>query len=166
MITKMHSFSPLLALTAVLGLVGCAGNKDGAPIYRDSALNKLPFVYQMTIQQGNIITEDMVDRLEPGMTRSQVRYLLGTPMLVDIFHQDRWFYTYTIRRGHKDMVKKPLAVYFDGDVMTRVEGFTTPNPARLEKEDPVEKIVTVPDWQGDKGLVKKTLNALGIQTED
>jgi len=166
MTTNMHSSPLLLALAAALALAGCAGNKDGAPDYGESTLNKLPFVYQMTIQQGNIITPDMVDRLEPGMTRSQVRYLLGTPMLEDIFHQDRWYYTYTIRHAHQEMEKKPLVVYFNGDVMTRVDGFTTPNPARLDNEDNVETIVNVPDWQGDKGLVKKTLSALGIEAED
>ncbi len=145
---------------------GCANNQDGAPQYRESPLNRLPFVYQMTIQQGNIITEDMVDRLEPGMTRNQVRYLLGTPMLVDIFHGDRWYYTYTIRQAHQEMVKKPLVVHFDGDAMTRVEGFITPNPARAAGREPEEVIVEVPNWDGDAGLVKKTLKALGVNDDE
>jgi outer membrane protein assembly factor BamE len=162
----MQKLHILLALVASLTLVGCATKQDGAPEYQESTLNKLPFVYQMTIQQGNIITEEMVDRLEPGMTRSQVRYLLGTPMLTDLFHQDRWYYTYTIRLPHREMEKKPLVVYFDGDVMTRVEGFTTPNPARLEGREPEDIIVSVPDWDGDSGLVQKTIKALGIEDNE
>jgi outer membrane protein assembly factor BamE len=162
----MQKLHILLALVASLTLVGCATKQDGAPEYQESTLNKLPFVYQMTIQQGNIITEEMVDRLEPGMTRSQVRYLLGTPMLTDLFHQDRWYYTYTIRLPHREMEKKPLVVYFDGDVMTRVEGFTTPNPARLEGREPEDIIVSVPDWDGDSGLVQKTIKALGIEDKE
>jgi outer membrane protein assembly factor BamE len=162
----MQKLHILLALGASLSLVGCATKQDGAPQYQESTLNKLPFVYQMTIQQGNIITEEMVDRLEPGMTRSQVRYLLGTPMLTDLFHQDRWYYTYTIRLPHREMEKKPLVVYFDGDVMTRVEGFTTPNPARLEGREPEDIIVSVPDWDGDSGLVQKTIKALGIEDKE
>lgn len=162
----MQKLHILLALVASLTLVGCATKQDGAPQYQESTLNKLPFVYQMTIQQGNIITEEMVDRLEPGMTRSQVRYLLGTPMLTDLFHQDRWYYTYTIRLPHREMEKKPLVVYFDGDVMTRVEGFTTPNPARLEGREPEDIIVSVPDWDGDSGLVQKTIKALGIEDKE
>lgn len=163
---KMQKLPILLAMGASLALSGCATKRDGAPDYQESALNRLPFVYQMTIQQGNIITEEMVDRLEPGMTRSQVRYLLGTPMLTDLFHQDRWYYTYTIRHPHRDMEKKPLVVYFDGEVMTRVEGFTMPNPARLEAGEPEEVIVSVPDWSGDSGLVKKTLKALGVEDDN
>jgi outer membrane protein assembly factor BamE len=158
----MQKLLILLSLGASLALGGCAKDQDGAPQYRESPLNRLPFVYQMTIQQGNIITEDMVDRLEPGMTRNQVRYLLGTPMLVDIFHGDRWYYTYTLRQAHQEMEKKPLVVHFDGDIMTRVEGFITPNPSRAAGRQPEEMIVTVPNWEGDAGLVKKTLKALGI----
>ncbi len=162
----MQKLPILLTLGAGLLLSGCANNQDGAPQYRESPLNRLPFVYQMTIQQGNIITEDMVDRLEPGMTRNQVRYLLGTPMLVDIFHGDRWYYTYTIRQAHQEMVKKPLVVHFDGDAMTRVEGFITPNSARAAGREPEEVIVEVPNWEGDAGLVKKTLKALGINDDE
>ncbi len=159
----MQKLPVILTLGAGLVLGGCAKNPDGAPQYRESPLNRLPFVYQMTIQQGNIITEDMVDRLEPGMTRNQVRYLLGTPMLVDIFHGDRWYYTFTIRQAHQEMVKKPLVVHFEGDVMTRVDGFLTPNPARAAGREPEEVIVEVPDWQGDAGIVQKTLKALGVE---
>jgi outer membrane protein assembly factor BamE len=64
------------------------------------------------------------------------------------------------------MEKKPLVVYFDGDVMTRVEGFTTPNPARLEGREPEDIIVSVPDWDGDSGLVQKTIKALGIEDKE
>jgi len=158
---------PLILMTLAVSLVlsGCAGNKDGAPEYQESALNKLPFVYQMTIQQGNIITPEMVDQLEPGMNRNQVRYILGTPMLVDMFHQDRWYYTYTVRRAHQQMEKKPLTIYFDGDILNRVEGFTSPNHSRAEAKEPEEKILSVPDWKGDSSLVKKALKAMGIDEE-
>lgn len=159
---------PFILQTLAVGLLlgGCSSNPGGAPQYRESPLNRLPFVYQMTIQQGNIITDDMVDRLEPGMTRSQVRYLLGTPMLVDIFHNDRWYYTYTIRQAHQEMEKKPLVVHFDGDTMTRVEGFITPNQARAAGREPEEMMVEVPNWSGDAGLVKKTLKALGVDEDE
>ena len=159
----MQKLPLLLTLGAGLVLGGCAKNPDGAPQYRESPLNRLPFVYQMTIQQGNIITEDMVDRLEPGMTRNQVRYLLGTPMLVDIFHGDRWYYTYTIRQAHQEMVKKPLVVHFEGDVMTRVDGFLTPNPARAGGREPEEVIVEERDSRGEGGVVEKGLKALDVE---
>ena len=120
----------------------------------------------MTIHQGNIITEDMVDRLEPGMTRNQVRYLLGTPMLVDIFHGDHWCLPTPSARPTRRWRKTPLVVHFEGDLMTRVDGFLTPNPARAAGREPEEVIVEVPDWQGDAGMVQKTLKALGVEDHE
>jgi outer membrane protein assembly factor BamE len=154
----------LLACGATLALSGCGG-RETKPEYRESMLSDLPFVYKMTVQQGNIVTEEMVDRLEAGMTRNQVRYLLGTPMLVDIFHQDRWYYTYTIKRGHGEMEKRPLAVFFDGDEMVRVEGFIRPNAQRAASREPQQMLVNVPDWSGDQGFFSKTLRAVGLKEE-
>lgn len=141
---------------------GCSGSGEKSE-YRDSALGKLPFVYRMPVQQGNIITEDMVDRVQIGMTRNQVRYLLGTPMLVDLFHTDRWDYTYTIRRGHGDTEIKRLTLYFDGDSLARIAGDMQPNPQRSAEGEPREMIVTVPDWEDNRGFFARTLDKLGIK---
>lgn len=154
----------LLAFGASLTLAGCSG-KETKPEYRESVLSDLPFVYKMTVQQGNIVTEEMIDRLEPGMTRNQVRYLLGTPVLVDIFHTDRWYYTYTVRRGHSEMEKRPLAVYFDGDLMVRIEGYIHPDAQRAASREPQEMLVSVPDWDGDVGLFKKALKTVGLEDD-
>jgi outer membrane protein assembly factor BamE len=154
-----------LTCGATLTLLGCAGRETKSE-YRESVLSDLPFVYKMTVQQGNIVTEEMIDRLEPGMTRSQVRYLLGTPVLVDIFHQDRWYYTYTIRRGHGEMEKRPLVVFFDGDQMVRVEGFLRPEPQRAASREPRQMLITVPDWDGDTGLLSKTLRTVGLKDSE
>lgn len=160
----MQKVSILLALGASIALGGCSG-KPAKPEYRESALSNLPFVYKMTVQQGNIVTEEMVDGLETGMTRTQVRYLLGTPMLTDIFHGDRWFYTYTIRRGHAEMEKRPLVVYFNGDQMVRVEGHILPDSQRAASRQPEELLVSVPDWDGDEGLFKKALKSVGLEED-
>jgi outer membrane protein assembly factor BamE len=131
--------------------------------YRDSALGRLPFVYKMPVQQGNIITEDMVDRLELGMTRNQVRFLLGTPMLTDIFHADRWDYTYTIRRGHGETEIERLTLFFDGDALARISGDIQPDPRRAEEREPREMIVTVPDWEDNRGFVTRALDRVGLE---
>lgn len=79
-------------------------------------------VYRMDIQQGNLLDPDQVDQVEVGMTRSQVRFLLGTPMVMDSFDPDRWDYVYSLRRGHSRKVeKRHLVVWFEGDKVTRVE---------------------------------------------
>lgn len=69
--------------------------------------------YRPDIQQGNVVTQDMVEQLRPGMTAEQVHFLLGTPMLQDIFHQDRWDYPYYLQRGNGRTQLRRLTVYFD-----------------------------------------------------
>ena len=138
----------------------CSSKDKPKDEYRSSALADLPFVYKMTVQQGNIVTEEMVDRLEPGMTKRQVRYLLGTPLLVDMFHSDRWDYTYTIRRGHQAMEAKRLTLYFKEDALVRVAGDLQPNPARATERQPDAIIVAVPDWEDRRGLFRRTLDKL------
>src|ERR1700754_1580347 len=70
-------------------------------------------VYRMDIQQGNYLEGKTVDRLEVGMTRSQVRYLLGTPMIPDLFDKDRWDYLYYFKKGRLSRPEeRHLIVYF------------------------------------------------------
>lgn len=150
------------AIGATLAFTGCSSNGEKSE-YQTSPLERLPFVYKMTVQQGNIVTEEMVDRLEPGMSKSQVRYLLGTPLVTDIFHADRWDYTYTVRRGHDDMEVKPLTVYFQDDTLVRVEGYIRPDPERAAEREPQDLLVTVPDWDGERGFLRKALTKIGLE---
>ena len=79
-------------------------------------------VYRMDVQQGNLLDVEQVEQVEVGMTRSQVRFLLGTPMVIDSFDADRWDYIYSLRRGHERQVtRRHLVVWFDGDKVTRIE---------------------------------------------
>ena len=79
-------------------------------------------IYRMDIQQGNLLDAEQVDQVEVGMTRSQVRYLLGTPMVIDSFDRERWDYIYSYQRGHsRQIVKRHLVIWFDGDKVTRIE---------------------------------------------
>jgi len=81
-----------------------------------------PGVYRIDVEQGNIVTQDLVDQLKPGMTRRQVRFILGTPLLQDPFNQDRWDYPYVKRNGMNVLSESKLVVYFDGDTLLRYEG--------------------------------------------
>ena len=87
-------------------------------------------VYRMNIQQGNYLEGRTVDQLQVGMTRSQVRYLLGTPMVPDLFDKDRWDYLYYFRHGHLRAIKqRHLAVYFKEDKVMRFERENVPESA-------------------------------------
>lgn len=79
-------------------------------------------VYRINIQQGNLLDEEQIEQLEVGMTRKQVRFLLGTPMVDDPFHAERWDYVYYLALGRRDpIMSHMLTVYFDGDLVSRIE---------------------------------------------
>jgi outer membrane protein assembly factor BamE len=79
-------------------------------------------IYRMDIQQGNLLDPEQVDQVEVGMTRSQVRFLLGTPMVIDTFDPARWDYVYSLRRGHQRKVaRRHLIVWFERDTVSRIE---------------------------------------------
>jgi outer membrane protein assembly factor BamE len=158
----MRKIVILLIICAIAAQIGCARNTKDDP-YRDSALSELPFVYRMPVQQGNIVTKDMLDELQIGMSKDQVRYVLGTPLLTDMFHTDRWDYTYTMQRGSAAMEKKPLTLFFQDDALIRIQGFVPPDPDQgIPGEDAEEVIVKVPDWEEKKGLIGRTLDAVGL----
>lgn len=78
-------------------------------------------VYRAAIQQGNFIEQEDLDQLEVGMTRSQVRFLLGTPMVDDPFHKDRWDYIYYLKIGRDDATNKRwVSVLFENDIVSEI----------------------------------------------
>ena len=86
-------------------------------------------VYRMDIQQGNYLEGKTVDKLEPGMTRSQVRYLLGTPMVPDLFDKDRWDYLYYFEGRYRKSARRHLVVFFKDDKVTRFDRDNVPESA-------------------------------------
>lgn len=81
-------------------------------------------VYRIPIQQGNFLEKKDLDQINVGMTRSQVRYLLGTPMVADPFNDSRWDYIYYLKRGRiGEPKRRHFIVYFEGDKVAKVERF-------------------------------------------
>jgi len=97
-------------------------------------------VYKVDIQQGNFIDEKAVAQVQTGMTRSQVRFLLGTPMVADSFDQNRWDYVYYLKPGRRGKtVERHLIIRFDGDTVLRIErpdGTALPTPPASTPTDP------------------------------
>ncbi len=112
----------LLPLFLALVLAGCGSNIG------------FPGVYRINVEQGNIITEDMVEQLKPGMTRRQVRFVMGTPLIEDTFQPDRWDYRHTIRNGIETLSESRLTVFFEGDSLVNVTGTIVPEWAQSEEE--------------------------------
>lgn len=81
-----------------------------------SSVPRIVTEYKIDVQQGNVLTQEMVAQLRPGLTRDQVRFILGTPMLVDMFHADRWDYVYRLQKGRTNEVEtRRFTVLFDAD---------------------------------------------------
>ena len=82
----------------------------------------IPKVYKLTVQQGNIVTQDMIDELKVGMTQRQVAYVMGTPLIRSPYQQDRWDYLYTLERRDKVVKKYQITVFFSDELYTHYEG--------------------------------------------
>jgi outer membrane protein assembly factor BamE len=81
-----------------------------------------PGVYRIDIPQGNIITQEMVDQLRPGLTKRQVNFIMGTPLIRDTFDQDRWDYVYSYQPGGGERAQERVTVYFDNGELSRFTG--------------------------------------------
>ena len=85
-----------------------------------------PGVYRINVEQGNVVNAEMIEKLRPGLNKRQVRYIMGTPLIEDSFHDDRWDYRYLLRNGTETIAETRLTLWFDGDELARVEGPDAP----------------------------------------
>ena len=115
--------------------------------------------FKMDIQQGNVVTSKMLLQLRPGMTKSQVRFIMGTPLIVDSFHKDRWDYFYQLRQAGKIVEQRRVILDFDKDFLIKVRGDVVPEGtagAATSNESSVAKTITVePKPKQEKGLLDK-----------
>ena len=95
---------------------------------------KIPRVYKLSVQQGNVITQEMVDRLKPGMTRNQVEFVMGKPVLGDPFNDDQWVYIYTLEvPDYFNQVFK-MVLAFEDDTLATISGDYIPQEADAESD--------------------------------
>ncbi len=96
--------------------------------------------YKMEVPQGNILTSEMLAKLKPGMTPSQVKFLLGTPLLVDPFRSNRWDYVHQVAKGGKLLENRRVTVVFEDDKLKGIEGDVTPaaDPAKASAPAPAK----------------------------
>jgi outer membrane protein assembly factor BamE len=114
----MRTLKSWLAIASLLVLSSC--NNIGSMDF--------PGVYKISIPQGNIITQEMVDQLRPGMTKRQVIFVMGTPLVRDPYHQDRWDYVYNFQPGGGERGQERLSVLFENDQLVSLSGDFEPTP--------------------------------------
>lgn len=140
----LHRFSFRAALVAtlacaLLALSGCASWREtppapsnagaGAQTSTVTQLQKFLWVfspYRPDIQQGNFVSKEMLAQLKVGQTRDQVKFILGTPLLTDVFHAQRWDYPFYLARGDGELTSARVTVFFKDDVVERFEGGNLP----------------------------------------
>ena len=114
--------TPLAVLMAVLmALGGCSMLPTLPNLTSGDTFLGLITPYRMDIVQGNVVTREQVALVKPGMPRAQVRDILGSPMLTDLFHADRWDYVFTIRRPGTEPQRRAVVAHFKGDLLDRLE---------------------------------------------
>ncbi|MCX7151228.1 MAG: outer membrane protein assembly factor BamE [Betaproteobacteria bacterium] len=118
-------FLPSLAPVALGLLAGCSSL--GIP---DVPMPSFIKPYRMEIQQGNYVNQEMLSQLRPGMTRDQVKFVMGSPLLVDMFHSNRWEYIFQRQlEFNKGFEQRNLSVFFENDRLLRIQGDVVPAPS-------------------------------------
>ncbi len=113
MVMLVKHFSSFLLVCAI---VGCSIS--------------MPRVHKVAVQQGNILNQSMVDKLKPGMTRTQVAYVMGRPVIINTFDPDRWDYVFTIEVPGQFNETTRMSLFFENDVLTHFTGDMAPATAK------------------------------------
>jgi outer membrane protein assembly factor BamE len=141
----------LFAVAAPVALTGC-----------ETILSNLPGVYTIDIEQGNMIDQAMVDQLRPNMSKRQVLYIMGSPMLSDTFHEQRWDYLYSDQPGGEARLQKRISLYFNGDNLAGVQGDFRPSQLPVIKES-TETTVDIPKRDLDRTMWEKITGVFGSE---
>ena len=116
-----RSLAAIVAGTAVATLGACAS------LSSEGNLLGLITPYRIDIVQGNVVTKEQLALVRPGMSRVQVRDVLGSPLVTDVFHADRWDYVFTIRRPGAPPQRRSIVAFFEGDSLQRIEAPELPS---------------------------------------
>ncbi|SDZ73846.1 Beta-barrel assembly machine subunit BamE [Nitrosospira multiformis] len=121
-------------------------------------------LYKIEIQQGNVITQEMVNKLKPGMTRSQVRFALGSPMISDAFHENRWDYLYRFEQRGKLIEQRKLTIFFEDDHLVRIDGSFTAPVAFLQSQPQVSEAGAAPESTvSSEAVMEKGVTPVPVQ---
>ncbi|MCD2453212.1 outer membrane protein assembly factor BamE [Methylicorpusculum oleiharenae] len=146
---KKSIFYPAF-ISASLTLTGCT-----------TIMEYMPGVYKIDIQQGNLIDQEVVDQLRPGMNKRQVLYIMGSPMLIDVFNEDRWDYVYSEQEEGGPRMQKRLTLFFKEDSLKAVQGDFRPSSKPVERVAH-ETTMELPPRDLEKTLWEKITGLFGF----
>ena len=132
-----------------------------------TACSRYHLIHKIDVQQGNVITQDEVNQLEPGMSRRQVQYIMGSPMIADVFHQDRWDYVYRLQPGYGETLEERVTLYYENDELSRVSGTLHPQTAEAAEPRPQQvTLVVPPEERVEPGIFNKLWHWMTFRKAD
>lgn len=141
----------LFLVIASLALGACSSVRDSLP-----SVGGLVTPYKVDVLQGNVVTKEQAQALQPGMPRDQVKGLLGSPLLTSVFHGDRWDYVFTFKRQGQAPQHRRLTVFFKGEALDRVESDELPSEAEFVSSlDSRRKTEKLPALEATEEQLKK-----------
>ena len=164
----------LIVLAVLVGaLSGCAVDKpltmpempDMPSLARVPSVADLPFVYKVDIQQGNVITQEMLAQLQIGMDKKKVNFVMGSPIIMDTFHSNRWDYLYTVQTKGGRPKRRRITLFFEDDLLARIDGDVVPATGPIAVDTRQDMTVEVPKVE-KKNVVKRIAEAVPFVGDD
>jgi outer membrane protein assembly factor BamE len=131
-------------------ICGCSRGYDGG--------FNAPLLHKIDIQQGNVINQEMLNKLAPGMNKKQVKYIMGTPVIIDPFHNERWEYIYSFQEGGKVRKQRHITLHFENGKLAHISGDIEVSNIPRRKEEIVteDNAIIVPESeQEEKGFFSR-----------
>lgn len=151
--SDIYRYCSLLSLLTATSLGTVACSSFDAVSHKIASIAPL---YSVTVVQGNFVSKEQVAALSPGMGRNQVKEVLGSPLVVSVFHENRWDYVFTIQRKDIEKQTRRLSVYFENDVLVRFEGDEMPSEAEfVDSLDAHRKDAKVPELMASEATLEK-----------
>ncbi|WJW76451.1 outer membrane protein assembly factor BamE [Thiohalobacter sp. IOR34] len=143
-------------MALIASLVGCM------------SVDRIPFVHRIDVQQGNVISQEAVNQLRPGMSPRQVRFIMGTPLIRDTFHPDRWDYLYRMEPGKGAIEQRRVTLLFRDGKLAEIRGDLRPEPGApsLESTRQSETVTVPPQPRKPRGLLTRFWHWLGFGDDD
>jgi outer membrane protein assembly factor BamE len=154
-----------ITLLSALSLLLLSCSKSYVPgIPKLSDINDLKFVHKIDIQQGNVVTQNMLAQLEVGMNKEKVQFIMGTPIIMDTFNSHRWDYIFTYDRKREFLSKRTITLYFEGDSLSVIKGDIKAAEKELVAKRHEDAEVLVPRFV-KRSMKERILNKLSLSKD-
>jgi len=156
----------LISISCVALITGCSNTSVNLPDLPDVPFPSI--VHKVNVQQGNIVDQDQVNKLRPGMDKRQVNFIMGTPSIVDSFHANRWEYIYTFYHGNDERwEQKRISLFFEDEKLSRIQGDVIPQPVDKDANVAKQNVeVEVPEQKDETNFLERTIEVFSFTRKD